>query len=72
MALVIPDSTYLQAQLPGTNMHDVLKVRDHLRDSHSWFTWMLLGAASTLFGVIRTVRQIIAWVAKKNQKTTEA
>lgn len=54
------------AQLTAQMLH----VRDHLRDSHSALTWILVGFGAVAFGAFRTTRDIIGFCKKKpNSKT---
>lgn len=40
-------------------------VHTHLVKQHSPWTWMIIGIASTIYGIIRMVKNMIKWAAKK-------
>jgi hypothetical protein len=65
IAYVLPDALFWQNPVPGADVHAVLAVRNHLRDQHSAITWIIVGFISTVYGLIRTGRQIFAWIANK-------
>lgn len=59
-------------QLPEqTFTPEMIAVRNHLRDQHNALTWMLLGFGSFVFGLVRTIRQIIGWVSQRRNRTSK-
>ena len=70
IAYVLPDALFLQNPVPGADVHAVLAVRNHLRDQHSAITWIIIGFISTAFGLVRTGRQVFAWIASKKVKAS--
>lgn len=48
---------------------DQLVVRDHLIQMHVPLVWILIGAASTVYGVFRMVKTIVKWLLKKSRKS---
>ena len=51
-----------------TFTNEMILVRNHLRDHHSVITWILIGAVSTIFGFVRTFKQIYGWLRNRADK----
>jgi hypothetical protein len=56
VAYFLPDTTFT---------YEMKVVRNHLKEQHSAITWILIGFVSTVFGLIRAVRQIWSWFAAR-------
>ncbi len=54
------DDSLLPGELP--------KVRQHLAEFHVPLVWILLGAASVLYGLVRLVRGLISWLHARTRK----
>ena len=53
---------------PEQLTQQMLHVRDHLRDCHSPLTWMLVGFGSMVYGFVRTICDIIAWLHRRRAR----
>ncbi len=52
-----------------TSTEQMANVHRHLAKQHSPWTWMLVGVFSTIYGLIRMVKNTVKWLA--NKKRTE-
>jgi hypothetical protein len=59
VAFYIPDDNFTR---------DMIIVRKHLAEQHSPYTWMVIGIASTIFGVVRMSIHLFQWIKAKTQK----
>jgi len=56
--------------LPETNFtHEMIVVRNHLRDSHSALTWMFIGIISAVVGLVRMICHLCQWIAKRSKQS---
>lgn len=48
-----------------TSAEQMAHVHTHLVKQHSPWTWMLVGVFSTIYGIVRMIKNLIKWTAKK-------
>ena len=48
-----------------TSAEQMAHVHTHLVKQHSPWTWMLVGVFSTIYGIVRMIKNLIKWAAKK-------
>jgi len=48
-----------------TSTAQMAQVHTHLVKQHSPWTWMLIGVFSTVYGLVRMIKNIFKWAAKK-------
>lgn len=48
-----------------TSTEQMAHVHTHLVKQHSPWTWMLVGVFSTIYGIVRMIKNMIKWAAKK-------
>lgn len=54
------------SMLPG----EMSAVRHHLAEFHVPLVWILLGTASVVYGLVRLVKSLIAWLASRSRRTS--
>lgn len=64
--LVEAKSPYAAA-FSETSSAQMAHIHTHVVKQHSPWTWMILGVISTIYGVIRMIKNTIKWVAQKKR-----
>ena len=59
--------------IPDTNFtNEMIIVRKHLAEQHSPFTWMTIGIASTIFGIVRMTIHLFQWIKARSDRKRAA
>lgn len=65
VAFYLPDSSFV-------GHPEMITARHHIMEYHSPWTWMVIGVISTIYGVIRMVKNIVIWYRARRKKTSDS
>lgn len=62
----IPDSFWTPDKIAMKPAFE--QMSKHIAEMHPCLPWILIGAISTIYGIIRIIKTIIKWIIKKSKK----